>query len=171
MVYQDLAARPLDWVRARVPCADTEGSPTDEAETTVTALPNSVGHPGYTQTLPCEAESAKVARSLIRTALAAWELDHLAEAGELIVTELVANASQHTTCHYIRVIITRPSDDLVRIGVVDKSRTFPMLRHPDDDDAHGRGLALIDALTCRWGTDLLPWGKRVWCELRSGAAQ
>ncbi|MFJ6740243.1 ATP-binding protein [Streptomyces sp. NPDC091279] len=136
---------------------------------TVTALPHSTGHPGYTETLPCEARSAKRARRLVRTALAAWALDHLAEPGELVVTELVANASQHTRCRYIHVTVTRPSDDLVRIGVVDKSHTVPEPRNPDHHEVRGRGLALIAALTHRWGTDLLPWGKKVWGELHSGA--
>ncbi|WP_246144550.1 ATP-binding protein [Actinacidiphila oryziradicis] len=95
----------------------------------------------------------------MRTALAAWGLERLLDDGILIVTELVANAVQHTEGRRIRVSISSPSENYVRIGVVDKSRTMPVRRVADDNDVRGRGLALVDALTSRWGTDRVPWGK------------
>lgn len=134
---------------------------------TVSATARPTGHPGYSETLPCEAESAETARRLVRTALAAWGLEHVAEDGALVVTELVANAVNHTPGHCIRVIVARPVDGYVRIGVVDKSRTVPVLQHPTDTEVHGRGLTLVDALTTSWGTDLKPWGKCVWAELKA----
>ncbi|MEY6564990.1 hypothetical protein AB8B12_08570 [Streptomyces sp. PGLac3x] len=36
---------------------------------------------------------------------------------------------------------------------------------PGPEDESGRGLVLVDALAAEWGTELLPWGKRVWAEL------
>jgi anti-sigma regulatory factor (Ser/Thr protein kinase) len=117
--------------------------------------------------MPCSAESAEPARSLVRTALGAWGLGGLEEDGELVVTELVANAAQHTTGPSIRVSVSRTAPDLVRIDVVDRSTKLPVLRTADAYDTRGRGLALVAALSDRWGTDRLPWGKRVWCELRS----
>lgn len=89
--------------------------------------------------------------------------------GVLVATELMANAAQHTRCRLVRVTISRPGRDLVRIGVVDKSRALPDRRKPDADDVRGRGLALVEAVTCQWGYDRLPWSKRVWGELRCGA--
>jgi serine/threonine-protein kinase RsbW len=123
------------------------------------------GHPGYTQTLPCVVESAKKARQLVRTALCAWALNGLEDDGALVVTELVANAAQHTQGHLIRVSISRPAPGLVRIDVVDRSMIRPERRNTDEHAEHGRGLALVDILTERWGTDLLPCGKRVWAVL------
>ncbi|WP_405815581.1 ATP-binding protein [Streptomyces sp. NBC_01390] len=116
-------------------------------------------------------ESAGVARRLVRTALAAWHLERLADEGVLIVSELVANSVQHSNSRLIRIVVTRPSDTHVRIGVVDKSRTMPEFKKSNGDSlpTSGRGLLLIDALTERWGTDLYRWGKQVWGELKSEA--
>ncbi|MDI6518124.1 ATP-binding protein [Streptomyces coelicoflavus] len=123
------------------------------------------GHPGYSETLPREPESAATARRLVRTSLSVWELDELADDTALIVSELVANAVQHARRESIRITIERPGAALVRVGVVDFSRVPPERREPDADDVNGRGLALVNELAEDWGTELLPWGKRVWAEL------
>lgn len=136
--------------------------------TTTTTSPT--GHPRYTRTLPRAAESAKAARGLICAALAAWAIDELAEDAALVVSELVGNAVEHTTCHLIKVTVTRTSPETVRVAVVDKSRTAPTRQTPGDDTVGGRGLLVVDALATRWGTDPLSFGKRVWCELARGTA-
>lgn len=135
---------------------------------TVSAMPRPTGHPGYSETLPCLEESAEVARRLIRTALAAWHLEELTDTGILLVSELVGNAVKHTNSHLIRVIISRPSEQWVRIGVTDKSTVIPEMQKSNGDSlpTSGRGLLLIDAMTDRWGTDLYRWGKHVWAELK-----
>ncbi|GAA0504920.1 hypothetical protein GCM10010390_04660 [Streptomyces mordarskii] len=54
----------------------------------------------------------------------------------------------------IRLVVTRPSETFVRLGVVDRSRNIPYLRTDSGgDNTRGRGLLLVDALTDRWGTD------------------
>jgi anti-sigma regulatory factor (Ser/Thr protein kinase) len=128
-------------------------------------------HPGYSETLPCVAESAEPARRLVRTALWAWGLGELADDGALVVTELVANAAQHTQGRLIRVAIDRPVAGTVRIGVVDRSHALPQPRMPDSDDERGRGLALVNSVAKRWGTDHLPFGKRVWGVLTCEVAE
>ncbi|MFC9506307.1 ATP-binding protein [Streptomyces sp. NPDC057002] len=105
------------------------------------------------------------ARRLVRVALAAWSLDDLADDGVLIVSELVSNAVQHARSRSIRVTVTRPETVRVRIGVVDKSKQLPEVRELREGDESGRGLTLVGALAKDWGTDRLPWGKRVWAEL------
>jgi anti-sigma regulatory factor (Ser/Thr protein kinase) len=125
------------------------------------------GHPGYSETMPCAPESAATARSLIRTALGAWGLGRLEDDGILVVTEFVSNAARHTDGHHIRVAVSRPTRNTVRIQVTDRSRALPVRHSATPDDTRGRGLEIVDALTARWGTEHLPWGKRVWCELNS----
>lgn len=127
------------------------------------------GFPGYTETLPCQPESAARARALVRDALAAWGLDHLRDDAATIVTELVANAAVHTGSHQIRVTIARPGDGHIRIAVVDTSKRMPVVRTTGGRDECGRGIAVVEALAWRWGTDRLPGGKRVWGELRCAA--
>lgn len=123
------------------------------------------GCPGYSETLPRQPESAVVARRLVRAALTVWGLDELADDGALIVSELVSNAVQHARSRTIRVVVTRPETARVYIGVVDKSRACPEPREPCEEDESGRGLVLVGLLADGWGTDVLPWGKRVWAVL------
>ncbi|WP_371538343.1 ATP-binding protein [Streptomyces sp. NBC_00466] len=134
---------------------------------TVTATPRPTGHPGYSQTLPREPESAATARRLVRTAMAAWGLEQdMIEPGTLIISELVSNAVVHSRLASIRVMVSQPTPSLVRLGVVDRSKVLPMLRTDSDgDQIHGRGLVLVDGFSHRWGTDLYRWGKQVWAEL------
>lgn len=136
----------------------------------VSSVARPTGHPGYTQTLPCAAESAEPARNLVRTALSVWGMPHLEDDGALVVTELVANAAQHTHGHVIRVSVSRPAPGLVRIDVVDRSQKRPERRTAGEYSENGRGLALVELLTDRWGTDLLPFGKRVWGLLKEQQA-
>ncbi|MFF9123073.1 ATP-binding protein [Streptomyces sp. NPDC014889] len=130
------------------------------------ARPHHTGHPGYSETLPALEESAAAARKLVRTALAAWYLEDLEDTAILVVSELVANAVKHTKSRLIRVVISRPNERFVRVGVVDKARVMPELPKPDEDlPTSGRGLLLVDALAECWGTDPHRWGKQVWAEL------
>lgn len=135
---------------------------------TTRALAYPTGHPGYTETLPREPESAAAARRLVRTALAVWGLEALADDGALMVSELVANTVHHARRECIRVTVTRPGPAYVRIEVVDFSKVPPQRRDATDGAEEGRGLAIVEHLSTAWGTDPLPWGKRVWVELRGG---
>ncbi|MFI9392042.1 ATP-binding protein [Streptomyces bauhiniae] len=131
----------------------------------MTATPRPTGHPGYSQTLPRQPESAAEARRLVRTALAAWRMDGLIEDAVTVTSELVANSVEHARCASIRVIVGRPTANTVRLGVVDRSKVLPVLRTEfSGDPLRGRGLLIVDKLTARWGTELYPWGKQVWGE-------
>ncbi|CAM5579157.1 MULTISPECIES: ATP-binding protein [Streptomyces] len=120
------------------------------------------------ENLPRAPESAAAARHLVSEALSAWGLAELAEDGALIVSELVTNAVQHARSRSVRVTITRLEPARVRIGVVDKSGKVPWLQEPGGADEGGRGLVLVAGLAWEWGSDPLPWGKRVWAELHGG---
>lgn len=122
--------------------------------------------PQHSKTLPCLAESARAARHLVRTALTDWGMDELIDDGALLVTELVANAAMHTRSPTMTVAVKHPFLELVRIEVGDRCPALPLRRTANDDEAGGRGLALVDALSFRWGTEAEPQGKRVWAELK-----
>ncbi|MER7841647.1 ATP-binding protein [Streptomyces sp. NPDC096040] len=121
--------------------------------------------PTATRSLPRLAESVPVARHLVRKALADWQLTGLDDVAELVVTELVTNSVRHARSTTIRVTVRRLDGGKVQVAVVDMSRTMPVLLPPTEDAVDGRGLAIIDAVSVQWGTDLLPWGKRVWADL------
>ena len=57
------------------------------------------------------------------------------------------------------------------VAVVDKSHARPALRTASDTDESGRGLGVVEAVTARWGSDPLPWGKRVWGDLERKSGQ
>ncbi|EST17994.1 hypothetical protein M878_45845 (plasmid) [Streptomyces roseochromogenus subsp. oscitans DS 12.976] len=123
------------------------------------------GTPVVTDVLPREPGSVPKARQLVREALVAWELTHLTDAAELIISELSANAVQHTRYPVFRVKVQRCHDGRVRLAVIDKSTAEPVLRPMDDEAEEGRGLALVAAVAHEWGIDPLGWGKRVWADL------
>ncbi|MCX5250630.1 ATP-binding protein [Streptomyces sp. NBC_00201] len=145
---------------------------------TATERPAGSGHPQYAETHPCAEETAAAARRLVRAALTAWDLDQLAESGQLVITELVANAVRHTSCPVVRLVVTRPAPDRVRLAVVDRTPTrLPALRTATPDATDGRGLLLVNAYADAWGYDLkfrrpgAPWGKAVWAELQTKDAE
>ncbi|MER7999590.1 ATP-binding protein [Streptomyces sp. NPDC095613] len=129
------------------------------------ALPSPLGHPAYSQTLPCAPESARRARLLVTAACTAWGLPGLADAAALVVSELIANSVQHSGSRLVRVLISLPEPERVRVAVMDTSRTPPAPRATDADTEGGRGLVVIEALADRWGTELLRRGKQVYVEL------
>ncbi|EFL31732.1 regulatory protein [Streptomyces viridochromogenes DSM 40736] len=123
-------------------------------------------YPRQSVTLASEAAAVPVARQIVREACAEWGMDQdAAETGTLLISEIVTNAVRHGHSHSVRVIAEQPRPDRFRVAVVDKSRRMPELRIVGPDAIGGRGLLLIDTLSDRWGTDLLPWGKRVWAEI------
>ncbi|MBW5421780.1 ATP-binding protein [Streptomyces sp. BG9H] len=125
------------------------------------------GAPGYTETMPCVPESARRARLLVSAALSAWDIGELAGDGVQIVAELVGNAIDHTRCRVVRVLVTRSTAGVVRIGVADNCGEAPEMGDPDGNSEGGRGLLLVDALSRRWGYDRKRWGKVVWAELEA----
>ncbi|GAA2976110.1 ATP-binding protein [Streptomyces fulvorobeus] len=133
----------------------------------IATRPDATGSPGYSETLPCEAESASQARLLVSAALHTWQLSHLIDDGQLIVSELVANAVQHSHCHSVRVSVERPTGGRVRVAVSDKSRTKPVAATPNVDEEAGRGLLLVGSVADDWGVDYRAWGKVVWAGLRT----
>ncbi|MFG2322890.1 ATP-binding protein [Streptomyces sp. NPDC048568] len=119
-----------------------------------------------TETLPRRAESAATGRRIVRAALRGWELGDLVDTAELVVTELIANAVQHARYGVVRLTVRCTEDGGVHVAVTDRSHQVPVLRQPGPAAQTGRGLAIVDSLAARWGHDPLPWGKRVWAELR-----
>lgn len=85
---------------------------------------------------------------------------------QLCVTELVGNVIRHVgegVC--VRLRVARTDSGGIRVEVTDpESGSLPVLLPATEDDETGRGLALIDAVTVRWGVEQGE-EKTVWCEL------
>ncbi|MFE9609096.1 ATP-binding protein [Streptomyces sp. NPDC006012] len=123
------------------------------------------GSPVVSVCLPREAASVPAARRLVRRTLADWDLPDLVDAAELIVSELASNAVRHARHGVFRLTIRHRGPGTVRVEVIDKCQSPPVRKTAGAEDDNGRGLALVEALSERWGTEPLAWGKRVWADV------
>ncbi|MGW0086543.1 ATP-binding protein [Streptomyces sp. NPDC003393] len=123
------------------------------------------GSPVLSRSLPREAVSVPACRKLVRETLIDWQLPDIVDAAELVVSELASNAVRHARHGAFRLTIRRLAGGCVRVAVIDKSHVRPVMAAVHAEDVGGRGLALVDALSQQWGTDLLPCGKRVWADV------
>ncbi|MFG2867396.1 SpoIIE family protein phosphatase [Streptomyces sp. NPDC048338] len=102
------------------------------------------------------------ARQFARRALARWDLEELSDSVELLISEVVTNAVRHAERPVsLRLLWT----DVLRCEVGDDSPQLPRQRRARDTDEGGRGLAVVDALSSRWGAVPTYGGKAVWFEI------
>lgn len=113
--------------------------------------------------LPPDLSSVPRTRRLTRDRLTAWKLEGFTDVAELLVSELVTNALRYSPGP-IRLTLWR-ADDMLRGEVEDTGAELPSFRDHCSYDERGRGLLLLDALTCCWGSAPTPGGKTVWFEL------
>ncbi|MFJ7417751.1 ATP-binding protein [Streptomyces uncialis] len=114
----------------------------------------------------CRPSAARQARRLVSAALGAWGMAELCADAQQIVSELVANVVSHTNCATFRLEVRREESGVVRIEVGDRSRVIPEPRHLGTCSESGRGLLMVEALSCRWGCERRRRGKVVWAELK-----
>ncbi|WP_330305883.1 MULTISPECIES: ATP-binding protein [unclassified Streptomyces] len=133
-------------------------------------------HPwDYTLSIPNDPRAVTICRRTLRLILTLHGLPHLTEVAELVATELVTNAVQHTKGP--AAIRLRWTSYTLRIGVWDADPTPP---EPTTTatavDESGRGLALVRDCADGWGwyplgRSQVPGGtgKFIWCELTAAA--
>ncbi|MFE0647398.1 ATP-binding protein [Streptomyces sp. NPDC059534] len=105
--------------------------------------------------------SAGHMRRILRMFLTRWELDHLADAATLALTELVANVVRHVPGRRCALLILREPEGL-RVEVTDGVAGAVRARAAGPLDEGGRGLVLVETVTDRWGVDERADGKTVW---------
>lgn len=122
-------------------------------------------------------------RRLLRDHLRKWGVPALVDTAELLATELVTNALQHTTGGAVLTATLSPGSPgaahRLRVEVQDSHPRRPRVRLPDAaGDAgnagnyatSGRGLLLVQALADSWGVHARGIGKVVWFELEVATA-
>jgi anti-sigma regulatory factor (Ser/Thr protein kinase) len=114
--------------------------------------------------LPADRTAPSRARRFVSDALQAWGIssDTIADA-VLLVSELVTNALLHARSAPSVEVTHR--ELVIRCDVTDSSPLVPRRRHYANDAVTGRGMALVEALATRWGSERDGVGKRVWFEL------
>lgn len=114
--------------------------------------------------LAADPVSVRSARAFVRDELRRSGWDDRADDAALAVSELAANAVLHARTE-LTVHVT-VSDGLARVEVDDGSAVLPVHLPVGESALSGRGLALVDALTDRWGArPTASGGKTVWFEL------
>ncbi|KAA1374789.1 SpoIIE family protein phosphatase [Aeromicrobium fastidiosum] len=111
------------------------------------------------------------ARQFVVGSLEHWDVppavvDDLA----LITSELVTNALVHGGAP-VDLRLQHSGARVVLEVQDDAERQLPRARNPDDDEEHGRGIHIVEALSDEWGTRATDRGKCVWSARtwRSGA--
>lgn len=127
-----------------------------------TAAELAVGHACSRIYLPIP-ESVPAARHFVVDVLRSWGNDDLAGDAALIISELATNALSHAMSPF-RAVLDRRGGGL-RIGVEDAADIPLERRMTSAEDTSGRGVAIIEALSERWGYSAVPGGKVVWAEL------
>ncbi|MFJ2828783.1 ATP-binding protein [Streptomyces sp. NPDC087263] len=121
--------------------------------------------------VPNDLRAVTICHRTLRLILATHGLPHLTEAAELVATELVTNAVQHTKGP--AAIRLRAEGGALRIGVWNADPAPPRLARQTAPDAEtGRGLALVHSRADSWGwvqqrdpRHIADTGKYIWCEL------
>jgi anti-sigma regulatory factor (Ser/Thr protein kinase) len=96
--------------------------------------------------------------------LAEWNLSRLSDDAQLLVSELLTNGIVHAPGELVRLWL-RSDGQRVAILVSDQSTVVPMPAEQDGEAPDGRGLAIVEALSARWGSYRTEDGKVVWCML------
>ncbi|MFC9059439.1 ATP-binding protein [Streptomyces sp. NPDC057074] len=123
--------------------------------------------------LPFLAEAPQVwaLRRALRVHLEYWGLPELTDAAELCAGELVANVIKHVGPGTPSTLVASLGGSHLRIEVRDPdARALPTLTRASPDAEAGRGMALVDAVSDRWGVELAGDHKVTWCEFRTDAA-
>jgi anti-sigma regulatory factor (Ser/Thr protein kinase) len=108
-----------------------------------------------------EASSAREARSFVADALP--DLDGLDTRVALAVSEVASNAILHARTPFTVRVLVDP--DRVRVEVTDEDPHMPVRQDYSADSVTGRGLAIVEELSDRWGADGHDGDKTVWFEI------
>lgn len=103
-----------------------------------------------------------------------WVVNVAADAGitgmanqvvELLTSELLANAVLHGAPGEGIGLRVRWDEETIRVSVSDQEHAEPVVLHPEPVALSGRGMAIVEAMSSRWGVETEPDGKSVWFEL------
>ena len=129
----------------------------------------------YTLYVPQDPRAVTISRRTLRLILTLHGLIDLADTAELLATELVGNAVQHTKGP--AALRVRWSAGVLRLGAWDADPEPPepprKLEELAGSEESGRGLLLVRTCSDLWGWQPLSRhgnrGKYVWCELSATA--
>jgi anti-sigma regulatory factor (Ser/Thr protein kinase) len=114
-------------------------------------------------TLPDDEHSARRARTFLTEAYCGRHHARVLDEAQLLVSELVTNAVRHGGPP-VRVRVSCGGDDGagLQVAVSDGNPHPPVRRDAAPEAEGGRGVALVDILSDRWGVEHASSGKTIW---------
>lgn len=113
--------------------------------------------------------SASTARRHVVGTARSWGLAReTTEALETVVSELAANALEHTASRSVAVTLALAGRSAVVTVTDEGTGDIPVAALPAGDDEHGRGLFMVAVLAHRWGERRSREGLTVWAEVVTG---
>ena len=114
-----------------------------------------------------ERQSVAVGRHwVVRAAVDAGVTGMANQMVELLTSELLANAVLHGSAGRAIHLWFHCTDEVARISVSDSVPDPPVVLHPGIVAPSGRGMAIVETMSNRWGVDEQPeFGKTVWFEI------
>ncbi|MEU1778386.1 ATP-binding protein [Streptomyces abikoensis] len=110
-------------------------------------------------------------RRIVSAQLRYWHLDALIDLAALGVTELLTNVHQHAEPDKRCTVEIDLVPSRLTVSVRDHDPRLPAIGDADTGSTHGRGLALVAALSSSWGVQQRQdGGKVVWFTLAVPAA-
>jgi len=115
-------------------------------------------------TLEPDPAAVRAARAFVRRECGSAGLSTDAcETAALLTSEAVTNAFVHGRSE-ARIVVV-PEAGAVRVEVGDDNSRHPQTQEQDNGALDGRGLAILDLLSARWGVRDTAMGKVVWFEV------
>jgi anti-sigma regulatory factor (Ser/Thr protein kinase) len=120
--------------------------------------------------IPRDEKCISSARRFVRDIAVDWyTTEEVPDIAELLASEIVTNALVHgavdfPTSSTLRVAVGRDGP-VMTVDVYDSCITVPELRRVDSLETSGRGLAIVETLSLKWGWNLHRHGKSVWFQL------
>ena len=107
-------------------------------------------------------------RAIVRTHLALWRREELAETACVGVSELLTNVMQHVGGNQMATLFVHCLPEGIQVSVADSDAKLPKVQSPDPLQENGRGLLLLTGEAKEWGVEPTPNGKIVWFLLVRG---
>jgi hypothetical protein len=126
----------------------------------------------YRLSAPNDSSAPKIARDLLTTILTTADHVGLLDNARVCISDVVTNVLRHTTVPSLSMDVSVRVDRVI-VGVHDSDPYGrPRARPASAEREGGRGLLIVQRLAHTWGVTrtggIVPDGKRVWFELRSG---
>jgi anti-sigma regulatory factor (Ser/Thr protein kinase) len=120
--------------------------------------------------IPRDEKCVASARRFVRDIAIDWSTaEDVPDIAELLASELVTNALVHGAVNppaptTVRIAVGRDGQ-FMTVDVYDSCITVPEMRRTESMETSGRGLAIVETLSHKWGWNLHRHGKSVWFQL------